>query len=79
MKKNIPFTRTWGDDFMWVHEWTRLGGWKTPLPNKGDRIEIPMTSGKTGLYKIKKIDYCGDPPDMFFADVSFIGYKEEEK
>lgn len=55
----------------------RVHGWKNPLPVKGDLLLIPMESGKTIVGRFIKIEPCGDPPDMFFADVKLLGYEEE--
>lgn len=52
----------------------RVTGWMTPIPEVGDELRCPMQSGKTGRFKITKVDECGDPPDMFFATVEAIGY-----
>lgn len=58
---------------------TKVHGWKNPLPIKGDLLLIPMKSGKTVIGKFIKIKPCGDPPDMFFADVKLLGYEEKVK
>lgn len=55
----------------------RVHGWKNPLPTKGDLLLIPMESEKTVVGEFIKIEPCGDPPDMFFADVKLLGYEDE--
>lgn len=46
-------------------------------PRSGERFWVHMQSGKIGMYKLKNVEYCRDPQDMFFADVKFIGYKND--
>lgn len=53
----------------------RIGGHSTPRPNDDDIILRSMQSGKTGRYKLSKVEYCRDPQDMWFADAEFVGYK----
>jgi len=69
----------WGDRIEWMHEMKddgtgRIVGWKTPAPEPGDFIICPMRSGKTGQFRLMKIERCNDPRDMFFADVKWAGY-----
>lgn len=40
----------------------------------GDEIRTKMESGKVGRYLIKSVNQCLDPRDMFFAEISPIGY-----
>ena len=73
----------WGDAIN-VRNWKdgseiqRVVGWKTRRPVQGDRLRIPMTSGKTALFEFVEVEYLSDPPDMFFADVKFVAYDGDE-
>lgn len=51
-----------------------VSGHLTPLPQKGDVFYSPMKSGKTGIFVALGVDYPGNPPDMFFANVEMRGY-----
>lgn len=42
----------------------------------GDSVIIKMKSGKTGEFKIEKIDYKRDPVDMWDGTIKFVGYFE---
>lgn len=48
----------------------RIVGWLSHKPRKGDVLAVAMASGKWGKWLIEKVDHCGDPHDMFFADVA---------
>lgn len=70
----------WGDAINWMNiepnkngEY-RVVGWKTPKPQTGDKLESKMESGKIGVFVFKAIEHCGDPQDMFFANVVDVGY-----
>jgi len=71
----------WGDDIR-VDQWPRKDnpdrasviGWKNPKPRVGDKLKVPMKSGKTLLCEFVEVRYCGDPADMFFADVKALDY-----
>lgn len=66
----------WGDAIeWWPYESTRVMGWKRCVPCVGDVLLAPMQSGKMGRYRFVKVRRPGDPPDMFFADVEFVGYE----
>lgn len=69
----------WGDRISWwpENQLTHVSGHKTPKPQAGDVLICEMKSGKTGVWIFQNIDHCGDPPDMFFADVNPIGYSDE--
>lgn len=43
----------------------------------GDLLEAPMKSGRIGVFRFVKVDYCRDPDDMFFGTVEVVGYKDE--
>lgn len=69
----------WGDLIEWrrtSNEASRVVGWKRRIPLVGDVLLAPMESGKTGRYRFMKIKRPGNPIDMFFADVEFVGYEE---
>jgi hypothetical protein len=67
----------WGDAIHWQDtENPRVVGWKTPMPREGDILVSPMESGKRGKFVFGKIEACGDPRDMFFASLRFLGYVE---
>lgn len=67
----------WGNAINW-QAWDRRGvvGWKRHRPQVGDILLSPMESGRTGKFEFIKVDYCADPPDMFFATVKQVGYVE---
>ncbi len=52
----------------------RCHGWKPRIPHKGDYLEIEMTDGNLFL-EFVKIDPCGVPTDMFYADLKILFYK----
>jgi len=54
-----------------------VGGHLNPLPRIADQITFEMQSGRIGVYKFTDVKPCGDPPDMFFADVKWLGYVDE--
>lgn len=77
---------SWGDTFSITDQYEpkhrndmrgRVTGWMSPKPSIHDILEFDMESGKTGRFRITSIKYTYDPPDMFFAEISFIGYAEE--
>lgn len=66
--------REWGHDFnvmsmdgRGVH--VKLAGWGRGI-RTGDFLILPNKGGVT-RYRVTKIDYCHDPPDMWFADAKF--------
>lgn len=65
----------WGNTIK-IFDWDerQLVGWLTPMPNEGDEVRIKMESGKVARFEITKMEPCGDPVDMFFADVKDVGY-----
>jgi len=72
----------WGDAInMWrwpkkLGDICKVEGHKNPKPIKGDLLLMPMESGKTLLTQFTKVEPCGDPPDMFFADIKEVDYVE---
>jgi hypothetical protein len=67
----------WGDFIGWSKPNESIHGWKRRIPVEGDWLLSLMTSGKTGVFRIKNVKPCKDPRDMFFADTEFVGYKED--
>lgn len=59
---------TWGDSIQWVGNNT-FTGWLYRIPQKGDTIVARGRNGELLYYRAYKVRRCGDPPDMFFADV----------
>lgn len=45
-------------------------------PKIGDIFTSNMQSGKIGVFEIINVDWCGDPSNMYFADVKDVGYFE---
>lgn len=74
----------WGDAIHWFKgldgkaSTTRVYGWQSQTPRVGDRLHANMTSGRIGVYAFTKVEHQRDPPDMFFADVKFIGYEDQK-
>jgi hypothetical protein len=56
---------------------TKVYGFMHGHPKVGDILEADMESGKVGLFEFIKVDSCRDPGDMFFADVKFVGYRDD--
>lgn len=46
-------------------------------PKPGDVVTTKMQSGKIGVFEITKVNWCGDPQNMYFADVKDVGYWEQ--
>lgn len=62
----------WGNAIHFTNYETReVYGWLKNKPKKGDLLQCKMKSGQIGEYKFLKVRYCEDPPDMFFATVSY--------
>ena len=74
----------WGDRIT-INEWPKrdnenlasVYGHKNPIPRIGDTLRVPCKSGKVMLCKFVDVRPCGDPADMFFADVEGIGYESK--
>lgn len=70
----------WGSSIAWWHPEEhdsgsnifKIVGWVSPKPQIGDYLLAKMASGKWGKLIFIKVDYCGDPPDMFFADAAGV-------
>jgi hypothetical protein len=57
----------------------RVTGHSPKIPKVGDFLDYKMRSGRTHRFKFESVDQQRDPPDMFFATVSDIGYVDELK
>ncbi|UAW08330.1 hypothetical protein SEA_WHITNEY_83 [Gordonia phage Whitney] len=55
----------------------QLVGWLSPRPRVGDVFLCAMKSGKTAQLEVFGMKTYADPPDMFYAEVKFVGYLEE--
>jgi hypothetical protein len=67
----------WGDAINVMDGWSVVG-WKYRIPEVGDELRVPMRSGTTMRCAFVKIKRCGDPSDMFFADVCPVEYMGKE-
>lgn len=67
-----PFGGVWGNNIVKQSE-TRCYGWVSLFPNT-TRSFLADTSDENHvkLYLVTKVDICGDPHDMFFADIKFV-------
>lgn len=78
------------DDHVWGHSFqltdqeyegmrkvSKVWGHYTPRPKNGDLLTMSMQSGRKSLWVIFDCEYPGDPRDMFFAKISFLGYEDE--
>ena len=45
-------------------------------PRVGDVFTTKMKSGKIGVFEVVAVRWCGDPSNMYFADVKDVGYWE---
>lgn len=72
----------WGNRIEWMSDFKtpakqfRVVGWKPTIPDKGDVMTAQMQSGKTARFVFLTVEPQQDPPDMFFADVGFLGYDD---
>lgn len=51
--------------------------WPHKKPRNGDLLITEMESGAKAIFGIGNIRHESNPPDMFFADAVFLGYKED--
>lgn len=64
--------RTWGDniEIRKVHEkYFSVVGWLQRLPKLGDELIYETPEGQIALGCFINVEYCGNPKDMFFADI----------
>lgn len=67
----------WGNAINWFDfEKGKVVGFLSVIPSVGDELQCQMESGKIMRFRFDKIERMRDPRDMFFADMSIIGYKE---
>ncbi|KKM73988.1 hypothetical protein LCGC14_1404960 [marine sediment metagenome] len=67
----------WGNSIGWSKYPTRIDGHLARKPKDGDYVTCAMESGRVGVFQVTSVEHCGDPADMFFADVKPIGYEDE--
>lgn len=76
----------WGLAVMWHHgfeaegvdTYGRISGFDPILdPRVGDVFETKMQSGRTLLWVVDAVESLTDPNDMYHADLSRIGYEDE--
>ena len=68
----------WGRTITWDEFPYRLHGWWSPLPCENDiLLSDRLESGRTGAWRFAKVRACGDPQDMFFAEMEPLGYTDE--
>ena len=74
---NIWEHNGWGNSIRWL-DWDnrRLSGHLSTPPSVGDEVRSKMDTGKIARFLITAVKRLEDPPDMFFANVSDIGYLE---
>lgn len=68
----------WGHHIEFI-DWEdrKVSGHLPDRPSIGDFLEAEMGSGKKAIFRFTDVDYMADPPDMFFATVEDIGYRDE--
>lgn len=69
--------RYWGHNFKLINKldedgllW-EIAGWCKNI-KIGDILLLGCDTDHLPAYKVKSIDYCGNPKDMFFAEVEWI-------
>lgn len=66
-----------GIDIYWMdYDRRRICG-HSYRPKVGEGFRAKMQSGKYGIFLITKVDWCGDPRNMYFATVKDMGYENE--
>ena len=69
----------WGDCVHWSDfESRRISGHLQERLKTDDEIRSKMESGKIARFKVKSVEQMTDPPDQFFATLSYIGYSKED-
>lgn len=66
--------RGWGNSIAWT-DWPKMKvhGHLYRKPEVGDILVCKFTSGAVHEFQFTDVEYCGNPRDMFFADVKHIG------
>jgi hypothetical protein len=76
----------WGQAVTWFHGFEpqgvddhgRILGFDSIMdPRVGDIFYTEMKSGRTLLWVVDEVQSKSDPPDMYGADLSRIGYEDE--
>ena len=68
----------WGNAINWSnYEKRRVYGHLQRRPRVGDELISKMESGKIARFVFTNVEYSTDPHDMFFADLTDIGYEGE--
>lgn len=69
----------WGNSISW-NDWDKrkLGGHLTPKPRVDDEIRDKLESGKIGRFRVRNVDYVASVHDMFWCNVSDVGYLEDD-
>lgn len=68
----------WGNACYFLnYEKRKVSGHKPRPPHVGDLLESPMQSGRIGVFRFIEVERMRDPPDMFFATVADVGFKDE--
>jgi len=68
--------KSWGNNLQfckWEHPTGSVVGWLCNKPEAGDELLARFERGVAAL-RFVNVKPCGDPPDMFFADVEYIGH-----
>jgi hypothetical protein len=83
MNKLVKFHNVWGDDIS-IREARKdntelsVRGFKTPSVDKSDIIVI-SDKNRSQYYRIKSIENCDNPRDLFFAELDFIGGSDKSE
>jgi hypothetical protein len=80
-KRRYDIGGGWGNAVNWHspkdNPGTRVVGWQSRIPRIGDYLVSKMQDGEDGCYRFTKVEPCGDPADMFFADVEGVAYAKD--
>ena len=63
-----------GIDISWQDFDRRVIVGHSGRPKPGDVFTSKMQSGKMAVFEVVKVRWCGDPSNMYFADVKDVGY-----
>lgn len=61
---------TWGDNLQLLSP-SQIAGWMEKFPDRNDHILIRRAAG-VARFRVMRVNPCGDPRDMFFADIRFL-------
>ena len=62
----------WGDRIQHLRD-GRICGWLSDIPKNNDYLIDNLNTEVFTVYKIKDVETCENPSDMFFADIIEIG------